>query len=191
MKKATLIAAAMFLMGGAVFAQNNYRSVDVSIVHMENTWQPSELIQDGASTNHQLSLQVDANLWRLGNHATLGLYGGAWLSSYFIDYYTGNASGLSVQVRGGVRAQLHLLPLMNVESDHFDVAASATVGNFYCQGTTLQTEFGVGLSVAYYPIRWLGLKAECNWGRYSYASYSWTQWWHSHIAPKVGLSIRF
>ena len=41
MKKATLIAAAMFLMGGAGFAQNNYRSVDVSIVHMENTWQPS------------------------------------------------------------------------------------------------------------------------------------------------------
>ncbi len=193
--KKTLLVLALFFCANCAMAQKSNRSITLSYGYLENTWSPTPLRGSAAGTPSGGTLLVDANLWNLSRSATLGLYAGIAKSSYLelTDPFDPSAGGLkhsTVSVRYGIRPQLHLLPLMGKECEKWDLSLAGTLGSSWCYGSTLQTEYGAGVSAAFYPLKGFGVSAEILWGKYFFGDNASIHLYESHFMMKIGLSYQ-
>lgn len=174
----------------SVFSQNNSRTISISYGYNENTWEPLKLRGSATGTPSEWSVTASSDLLWLNDKWSFGLYVGSGRSSY----YSSADSTLVIttaMLRYGINAKLHLLPAIGSGSEHWDVSLSGTIGSMWCHGTTLQTEYGLGLSLAYYPFKHVGITAEYLWGNFKCADYNTVKLYESSQFIKAGLSYRF
>ena len=140
-------------------------------------------------------VMVDADLWQLYRSVSTGMYVGLGPSCYELEPTTLNTPSdikASVGIHFGVNINVHLLKLMQVNSSHWDVAARGALGSYYAPFLTPQTEWGVGLSAAWYPKKHFGIFAEYNWGSYRYNhDFRSSRINKGSSLLKAGISIRF
>ena len=142
-----------------------------------------------------MAVLVDADLWRLWRSVSTGLYVGLGPSCYELASTAPNTppdTKTTVGMHFGVSVNVHLLNLMKANSKHWDLAARGSIGSYYAPFLTPQTEYGFGVSAAWYPKRHFGLFAEYNWGSFKYNHDSNSSRINKGSSlMKAGISIRF
>ena len=130
------------------------------------------------------SLFVSADMFYINKYLSGGLYIGGqnaslvyidnWASSYFVG-------------RTGISAHLHLFP----QSDMWDVSLNASLGVFWSPHIVPQSEYGLGLSTTFYPLKHLGLLIGCDWGDTKVSRWDCQFLQKGGISLKAGVSIKF
>lgn len=186
MKKLMLLLVVAVAGIGPLVAQTGNRSLSISYGFLEKTWRVEHLKGDAAGTPKEGALLIDADLWCLNDRVTLGAYVGGGLASYVSPIDTALIHS-TVSFRYGINAKCHLLNSRN----RWDVSLTAMLGSMYSQGTTLQMEYGAGLSAAYYPVERLGLVAEYLWGGFKFADHETSRLFDSQQLIKMGITYLF
>ena len=185
--KKLFIAIACFLAIGQVQAQTDNRSITLSVGHLEHTWAtaPVQRHLGGAvgGTPQACNVLLSGNIWNINDRITGGFYVGTGLVGYLAD---SSLVKTTINFRYGVNAKYHFLK----ESEHWDIAFSVMLGGLYCPGTTLQKDYGAGLSVSWFPFKKFGLTAEYIWGGFKFADYDSHGLYESHQLITLGLSYR-
>lgn len=87
----------------------------------------------------------------------------------------------------GVSLSYHLLPKMNIPSEHIDITLDNIVGGTFAKGCKL--EYGIGLGIHYYPFNHFGINASALLGNFTIARLGATS--TSNFQLKTGLSWRW
>lgn len=188
MKKKLFLFAVLACYALMCTAQTSRRSVTFSWGMLRETWPATGLA--GATAPSSLfsapsegQLVVDADLWNIGKNFSLGFYAGVARSSFKDD-------GLiepSVLVRYGIAGRYHLIP----ESERWDVSLKGVLGSMWCYGTTLQADYGAGLSASFYMSKHWGITAEYLVGRFVFSDYDIVRIFTSNHFLKCGISFRW
>ena len=185
--KKLLIAIACFMIIAQAQPQTDNRSITLSVGHLEHTWAtaPAQRHLGGpvGGTPQARNLLLSGNLWNLNDRITAGFYVGTGMVGYYAD---STLIKSTINFRYGLNAKYHFLR----ESTHWDIAFSVMLGGLYCPGTTLQKDYGAGLSVSYYPFKKFGLTAEYIWGGFKFADYNTFALYESHQLITLGVSYR-
>lgn len=189
MKQKTLLLLLIFANIMGCMAQNQYKSMQVSYGYLSNSWGSLPLRGSAIATPMEGALMFDVNLWQIGKHVTGGFFVGLAPSRYTNPFdrliYT------TLSCRYGIRAQLHLLPLMGKDTEKWDFSLDCNLGSLYCHGSTLQTEYGLGCSASYYLGKKIGINASYLWGKYWFGDLETVRLLSGNKMVKCGISYRF
>ena len=122
------------------------------------------------------TIMLDADIWRINKYLTAGFYVGLG-PGYYEDLSESYGNPMNplydistvVSVRYGLSANLHLLPLMGMNINKVELSIKGRFGGYWTLYKTIQPEYSVGISFAYYPIKRLGIVLENSWGKYAYS----------------------
>lgn len=195
MKRTIIIATMLAIVSVSAIAQNNDFRPSITIgygrnfVDMGNAF---EIYEDTyAEAFSAGSIFISADFLRFNRYLSGGLYLGGQKSMFKSydengPFYCGEFAG-----RAGVAAHLHILQCMNVEQNAWDISLNTSLGAFWCPNISPQTEYNLGLSAAYYPIKHVGLSVGCDWGKTLVSSWNDGFVQKGSISLKLGLNIRF
>ena len=136
------------------------------------------------SSNTCGAMFINADLFEINRCFSGGLYIGGQTASLIHD---GNVGTSYFAGRVGITAHLHLLP----QSDMWDVSLNASLGCFWSPHIVPQTEYGLGLSTTFYPLKHLGLLIGCDWGDSKVSKYNCQFVQKGSMSLKTGVRIRF
>lgn len=199
MKRKIIIATLLAMVSFSAIAQNSGKNFRPNItigysrnyMDMGNAFQiyEDEIYSEFLSCG---SMFVSADLLSFNKYLSGGLYIGGQLASqkcyddngheFFTLYFAG---------RMGISAHLHLLQCLNVETNAWDLSLNTSLGSFWCPKITPQTEYGLGLSAIYYPLKHVGLSIGCDWGKNLVSRFDGMYVQKGCFSLKAGLNIRF
>ena len=197
MKRAIILTAILAIVCASASAQNSEEKFrpSLSIGYSRNYVDMGDYfpIHDGTygGTLSCGSLFFDADLFRFNNFLSGGFYLGGQMAQLqnFADngtpFYTSYFAG-----RLGISAHLHLLGILNVATNAWDIAVNASMGAFWCPNISPQSEYGLGLSAAYYPLKRLGISVGCDFGKTMASDSDNLYVQKSGISLKAGLNIK-
>jgi hypothetical protein len=142
------------------------------------------------------TIMLDADIWRINKYLTAGFYiglGPGYYKKLYDNMYESNSYysiETIVSVRYGLSANLHLLSLFGIEGNEVDLSIKGRFGGYWTLYQTIQPEYSIGISFAYYPIECLGIVLENSWGKYTY-SHSAGMMVEGNSMLNAGLIYRF
>ena len=104
---------------------------------------------------------------------------------------TGTSIERTWAFRYGVTVSAHVLPLAGVDSKMWDVELKCSAGSYFQKCMTLQSEYSIGVSVGFYPLKHWGIFAESHWGKFVYSMPHYYVVMHGNTMVRGGISYRF
>lgn len=164
MKKNIFILLAAIVMAGVVNAQEGGfgRSVRLSFgyINAKSVMVHPEIAHGvDLAINSTPAINIDAELWRVGQHTGLGLY------ANFCPLFEEGRANVSYDLGAGLR--YHVLSAAGVVSSKWDVTLNANVGVAGSVVSPLNVHLGynAGVTATFYPFKRFGIFVEASAGR--------------------------
>lgn len=195
MKKSLLLLVLLIAVSGFSDAQSLFHggSVRGSYTQYSAANVNMDMVSDRYNHNQAdffgHAFTMDADLVQLGRGVSLGVHCGIVQTSYksLSDSSVSHMAGFHY----GVDIQCHLLSVIGMYSNRWDLACGVMLGSYTSRYVSPLTEYGLKISVAYYPLEHIGVFAEYGWGQYIYAFRNFPVLSTSTTQAKLGVSYRF
>ena len=192
MKKTIIFAVTLAICSFCIAQEDAQRSVTLSYGYIGGDVVPGMRPTNRVDILSGSSIFVDANLWNLNRWMSFGGYVGCGEASFAeIDNNSNEIIQFFPSLRFGVGLHMHLLSLANINTKYWDISINGNLGTYWSRHITPQTEYGLSLSVAFYPTKHIGLSLENCWGSYLFNKYNETIILHGNNLLKAGINFRF
>lgn len=133
-------------------------------------------------------VMINANLLDLSPKLIGGFYLGFGAAGYQSVYDGVICSTLGIHY--GIDLHYSVLPFNGDKFKRWDILLNASLGSYFNMYQTMQIEYGIGITLEFYPFENWGLFAESSWGKYQYGNHENSFLGVGNTNLKIGISYR-